>query len=65
MCDGWPINHVIGDGAAGRLWAAGGGARSGAGIWRSENFGEDWTLAKLANGEMDRWIDDNPEEAAK
>lgn len=65
MCDGWPINHVIGDGATGRLWAAGGGDFAGAGIWRSENFGEDWTLAKLANGEMDKWIDDNPEEAAK
>src|SRR4051794_8217023 len=24
-CDGWPINHVIGDPATGTLWAGGGG----------------------------------------
>lgn len=23
LCDGWPINHVIGDPATGALWAAG------------------------------------------
>lgn len=65
MCDGWPINHVIGDGASGWLWAAGGGDFSGAGIWRSDNFGADWTLSKLANGEWDTWIDANPEAAKK
>lgn len=26
FCDGWPINHVVGDAATGRLWAGGGGA---------------------------------------
>jgi hypothetical protein len=25
FCGGWPINHVVGDPAAGTLWAGGGG----------------------------------------
>lgn len=64
LCDGWPINHVLGEKGSERLWAAGGGAFNGAGIWRSTDAGESWTLAKLANGQMDEWIADNPEEAA-
>jgi len=24
LCDGWPINHVVGDPATGMIWAAGG-----------------------------------------
>ncbi len=24
-CDGWPVNHVIGDPATGTIWAGGGG----------------------------------------
>lgn len=62
-CDGWPINHVIGD-ASGRMWAAGGGKWEGAGVWRSDN-GTDWTLTRFAAGERDTWIADNPEEAAR
>ena len=34
-CDGWPINHVIGDDTTGTIWAGGGGDWSGAGVWRS------------------------------
>jgi hypothetical protein len=24
-CDGWPINHVVGDSETGTIWAGGGG----------------------------------------
>lgn len=54
-CDGWYINHVIGDPATGALWAGGGSAWSGAGVWRSTDGGESWTLAKLSQGEFDAW----------
>ncbi|MCC5988472.1 MAG: exo-alpha-sialidase [Pararhodobacter sp.] len=52
-CEGWPINHVISSGE--RLWAAGGSEWFGAGVWRSGNGGESWTLAKLSDGQMDEW----------
>jgi photosystem II stability/assembly factor-like uncharacterized protein len=60
LCDGWPINHVIGDPATGRLWAAGGGDWHGAGIWRSEDGGESWSLTKLSNGKFDEWLTNDP-----
>ena len=31
FCDGWPINHVIGDPGSGTIWAGGGGEWHGAG----------------------------------
>ena len=31
FCDGWPINHVLGDPRTGRIWAAGGTAWHGTG----------------------------------
>ncbi|GMG81546.1 hypothetical protein LNKW23_07590 [Paralimibaculum aggregatum] len=65
LCGGWPINHAIGCPETGALWAAGGGDFHGAGIWRSGDGGETWELAKLANGEMDAWVEANPEEAAQ
>lgn len=55
LCDGWPINHVKGDPATGRLYAVGGSPWHGAGIWRSDD-GETWTLAKLASGMADEWF---------
>lgn len=54
-CDGWPINHVIGDPASGTIWAGGGGDWHGAGIWRSDDGGETWTLTRLTKGTMDDW----------
>ncbi len=60
FCDGWAINHMAGDPATGRIWAAGGGDWTGAGVWRSED-GTDWTLAKLADGEIDAWVRNDPE----
>ncbi len=61
LCDGWPINHVVGDPATGRLWAGGGGDWQGAGIWRSEDAGENWTLARLTRGQMDDWAAEDPD----
>ena len=63
FCDGWPINHVIGDPEIGTLWAAGGGEWSGAGVWRSDDGGATWTLSKLANGKFDAWLAAEPEMA--
>src|SRR6185437_15117682 len=48
--DGWPINHIIGDPATGVLWAGGGGDWHGAGVWRSEDAGATWQVAKLTKG---------------
>jgi photosystem II stability/assembly factor-like uncharacterized protein len=42
FCDGAPINHVIGDPETGRLWAAGGSAWHGVGVWRSDDGGASW-----------------------
>ena len=58
-CGGWPINHVIGDGA-GRIWAGGGGDWFGAGVWRSSDNGASWTLTRLSSGQMDAWAENDP-----
>ncbi|MEC9342783.1 MAG: exo-alpha-sialidase [Pseudomonadota bacterium] len=55
FCDGWPINHVVGDPATGTLWAGGGGDWHGAGIWRSDDGGETWEVTRLTRGTMDEW----------
>lgn len=54
-CGGWPINHIVGDPVTGTLWAAGGSDWHGAGVWRSQDGGASWTLAKLTRGKMDDW----------
>ena len=64
FCGGWSINHVIGDPASGTIWAAGGGDWNGAGVWRSGDHGETWTLAQLSNGQMDEWLTRDPAVAA-
>lgn len=63
-CDGWPINHVVGDPRTGVMWAGGGGDWAGAGVWRSEDDGHTWTLSKLTTGEADTWAANDPEFAA-
>ncbi|MEZ5716088.1 MAG: exo-alpha-sialidase [Paracoccaceae bacterium] len=63
-CDGWTINHVIGDAATGHLWAGGGSDFTGAGIWRSTDGGESWTLSQLSGGAMDDWAANDPDFAA-
>jgi len=63
-CDGWPINHVIGDSASGHIWAAGGGEWFGAGIWHSVDGGATWTLKRLTRGQMDEWAENDADFAA-
>ncbi|MEX3011522.1 WD40/YVTN/BNR-like repeat-containing protein [Hoeflea sp. TYP-13] len=64
FCDGWPVNHVIGDPATGTLWAGGGGDWNGAGIWRSDNGGETWDVTRLTKGTMDDWAAGDPDFAS-
>lgn len=64
-CGGWGINHVLGDPETGALWAAGGSDWTGAGVWRSMDGGETWTLAKLSNGKFDDWLANDPGFAAE
>ncbi len=54
-CDGWPINHMIGDPKTGTLWAGGGGEWHGAGIWRSDDGGKSWKVTRLTKGKIDDW----------
>ena len=63
-CDGWPINHVVGDAGSGTLWAGGGNDWVGAGIWLSTDGGGHWTLSKLAKGQVDEWAASDPDTAA-
>ncbi len=52
-CDGWSINHMIGDGQ--NIWAGGGDDWHGAGIWHSGDGGQNWAVTKLTKGMMDDW----------
>ncbi len=60
-CDGWPINHAIGDPATGTIWAGGGDDFFGAGVWRSADGGESWQLTRLSRGQMDDWAAGDPD----
>ena len=64
FCEGWPINHVVGDAETGHMWAGGGGEWQGAGIWRSQDAGASWELSKLTTGRMDEWAAKDPKFAA-
>jgi hypothetical protein len=59
-CDGWPINHVVGDPETGTLWAGGGGEWHGAGVWCSEDGGTNWKVTRLTKGKMDDWAANDP-----
>ncbi|MCC1491565.1 sialidase family protein [Cognatishimia sp. F0-27] len=63
-CDGWTINHATGDAHTGRIWAVGGNEWHGAGVWRSTDGGASFASQKLADGEMDAWIRNDPDAAA-
>jgi len=63
-CDGWPINHVIGDPATGTLWAGGGGEWHGAGVWRSDDGGATWAVTRLTRGQLDEWASKDKDFAA-
>ena len=60
-CDGWPINHVVGDPETGTIWAGGGGEWYGAGVWRSEDGGQTWSVARLTSGTQDEWAANDPD----
>lgn len=60
LCDGWPINHIVGDPATGKLWAGGGNDWYGAGIWFSPDRGVSWELTQLSKGEIDDWAANDP-----
>ena len=64
FCDGWPINHAVGDPDTGTIWAGGGGDFHGAGVWRSNDGGETWQLVRLTRGTMDEWAANDPDFAA-
>ncbi len=64
FCDGWPINHAIGDPETGTLWAGGGGDWHGAGVWRSDDGGASWELSRLSTGQMDDWAANDADFAA-
>ncbi len=55
FCDGWPINHIVGDPKTGTIWAGGGGDWYGAGVWRSTDGGQSWDKSRLTKGTMDDW----------
>lgn len=63
FCDGWPINHVAADPSLGMIWAAGGGEWQGAGVFTSRDDGTTWHLTKLANGQFDQWLTEDPKMA--
>jgi photosystem II stability/assembly factor-like uncharacterized protein len=63
-CNGWPINHIVGDPATGRLWAGGGSEWHGAGVWRSDDGGTSWAVTRLTSGTMDQWAANDPDFAA-
>lgn len=64
FCDGCAINHMIADPETGTIWAGGGGEWQGAGIWRSEDGGDNWENVRLTKGQMDDWAENDPEFAA-
>ncbi len=45
FCDGWPIYHAVHDPTSGALYAAAASEWHGAGVWRSNDLGETWTLS--------------------
>lgn len=63
-CDGWPINHMVGDPDTGAIYAGGGGDWHGAGVWCSLDGGDSWQLTKLTKGQMDQWAANDPDFAA-
>lgn len=60
LCEGWPINHAIGEPGTGAIWAAGGSNWHGAGVFRSGDGGETWARATLAHGEFEDWVASDP-----
>src|SRR4051795_699017 len=49
-CEGWPIYHAVHDPRSGALYAAAASEWHGAGVWRSDDLGETWTLSSEGLG---------------
>ncbi|MCT8159655.1 WD40/YVTN/BNR-like repeat-containing protein [Pseudoruegeria sp. SHC-113] len=64
FCGGWPINHMAGDPETGTIWAGGGGDWFGAGVWRSTDNGETWSLSRMTSGQQDEWAKNDADFAA-
>ena len=45
FCEGWPIFNAVHDPTSGALYAAAASEWHGAGVWRSNDLGETWTLS--------------------
>jgi photosystem II stability/assembly factor-like uncharacterized protein len=45
FCEGWPVYHAIYDDSSGTIYAAAASEWHGAGVWRSADLGETWTLS--------------------
>lgn len=45
LCEGWPIYHAVHDPVSGSIFAAAASEWHGAGVWRSSDLGETWTLS--------------------
>ena len=45
LCEGWPIYHAVHDPVSGSIYAAAASEWHGAGVWRSGDMGETWTLS--------------------
>ncbi len=60
-CKDWPINHVTSDGDD--VWAVGGNDWWGAGVWHSGDGGTTWDLTRLSRGQLDNWLENEPEMA--
>ena len=45
LCEGWPIYHAVHDPGSGSIYAAAASEWHGAGVWRSSDLGETWTLS--------------------
>src|SRR2546421_12564343 len=49
-CEAWPIYHAVHDAGSGALYAAAASEWHGAGVWRSNDLGENWELSSEGLG---------------
>src|SRR5689334_13977489 len=49
-CESWPIYHAVYDSEDGSIYAAAASEWHGAGVWRSGDLGETWTLSSEGLG---------------
>ena len=59
-CDGWPINHVIGDPETGALWAGGGGEWHGRRHMAQRRRRHELEGHPHYKGKMDDWAANDP-----